>query len=198
MVASLAGPAAGTPRALRRPCQGRPGPGDPASLDPHDLRGAARARRVLRNRGLTVVAAPADTDYTIRLENVGTGLAHGRPRRRGTDRPRHRRLPRAQPPGPQPRHARARAHAHRVMTAHAVEVAARARRTREGSPSARHSWGNYWWCAASRAVSMWPPPIAIRSCSVTRSVSAVTWARPQDRPHPARTAPRWRSSRGQA
>jgi len=28
-------------------------------------------RRVLRNRGLTVVAAPADTDYTIRLENVG-------------------------------------------------------------------------------------------------------------------------------
>jgi hypothetical protein len=66
MVASLAGPAAGTPRALRRPCQGRPGPGDPASLDPHDLRGAARARRVLRNRGLTVVAAPADTDYTIR------------------------------------------------------------------------------------------------------------------------------------
>jgi len=38
----------------------------------------------------------------------------------------------------------------------------------------------------------------IRSCSVTRSVSAVTWARPQDRPHPARTAPRWRSSRGQA
>src|SRR6266404_4417370 len=100
MVASLAGPAAGTPWTLRRPCQGRPGPGDPASLDPHDLRGAARARRVLRNRGLTVVAAPADTDYTIRLENVGTGLAHGRPRRRGTDRPRHRRLPRAQPRSP--------------------------------------------------------------------------------------------------
>jgi len=67
MVASLAGPAAGAPRALRRPSQGRPGPGDPASLDPHDLRGAARARRVLRNRGLTVVAAPADTDYAIRL-----------------------------------------------------------------------------------------------------------------------------------
>ena len=93
-------------------------------------------------------------------------------------------------PGPQPRRARARAHAHRVMTAHAVEVAARARRTREGSPSARHSWGNYRWCAASCAVSTWPPPVAIRSCSVTRSVSAVTWARPQDRPHPARTAPR--------
>ena len=48
--------------------------------------------------------------------------------------------------------------AHRVMTAHAVEVAARARRTRKGSPSARHSWGKYWWCAASCAVSMWPPP----------------------------------------
>src|SRR6266481_693518 len=44
-------------------------------------------------------------------------------------------------PGPQPRRARARAHAHRVMTTHAVEVAARARRTGEGSPSARHSWG---------------------------------------------------------
>ena len=28
---------------------------------------------MLRNRGLTVVAAPADTDYAIRLENVGTG-----------------------------------------------------------------------------------------------------------------------------
>src|SRR5260370_7465937 len=97
MVASLAGPAAGTPRALRRPCQGRPGPGDPASLDSHDLRGAARARRVLRNRGLTVVAVPADTDYTIRLENVGTGLAHRRPRRPGTDRPRHRHRPTAQP-----------------------------------------------------------------------------------------------------
>ena len=44
-------------------------------------------------------------------------------------------------PGPQPRRAHARAHAHRVMTAHAVQVAARARRTRQGSPSARHSWG---------------------------------------------------------
>ena len=73
MVASLAGPAAGTPRALRRPCQGRPGPGDPASLDPHDPRGAARAPRVLRSRGLTVVAAPADTDYTIRLETPAPG-----------------------------------------------------------------------------------------------------------------------------
>ena len=91
-------------------------------------------------------------------------------------------------PGPQPRRARARAHAHRVMTAHAVEVAARARRSREGSPSARHSWGDYWWCAAFCAVSMSPPPVAIGSCSVTRSVSAVTRARPQDRPHPARTA----------
>src|SRR5258708_14994863 len=100
MVASLAGPAAGTPRALRRPCQGRPGPGEPASLDSHDVRGAARARRVLRNRGLTVVAVPADTDYTIRLENVGTGLAHRRPRRPGTDRPRHRRLPSAQSRSP--------------------------------------------------------------------------------------------------
>jgi hypothetical protein len=83
--------AAGAPRALRRPCQGRPEPGDPASLDPHDLRGAARARRVLRNRGLTVVAAPADTDYAIRLENVGTGLAHRfRLRRRARRRSPHR------------------------------------------------------------------------------------------------------------
>ena len=31
-----------------------------------------------RNRGLTVEAAPADTDYTIRLENPGTGLEPGR------------------------------------------------------------------------------------------------------------------------
>jgi hypothetical protein len=63
-------------RSIRMICAGRPAP-----------------RRVLRSRGLTVVAAPADTDYTIRLENVGTGLAHGRPRRPGTDRPRHDRLP---------------------------------------------------------------------------------------------------------
>jgi len=34
------------------------------------IRGAARARHVPRNRGLTVVAAPADTDYTIRLETL--------------------------------------------------------------------------------------------------------------------------------
>jgi hypothetical protein len=39
------------------------------------------SRRVLRNPGLTVVAALADTGYTIRLENLGTGLAHGRLRR---------------------------------------------------------------------------------------------------------------------
>jgi hypothetical protein len=65
-----------------------PGPGDPASIDPHDLRGPPVSRRVLHNRGLTVVTAPADTDCTIRPENRGAGLAHGRPRRRGTDRPR--------------------------------------------------------------------------------------------------------------
>src|SRR4029077_2918099 len=47
---------------------------------------------------------------------------------------------------PQPQRARARAHAHRVMTAHAVEIAARARRNREGSPTTdgrggkRHRW----------------------------------------------------------
>ena len=35
-------------------------------------------RRVLHNRGMTVVAAPADTDYAIRLENPGAGLEHGR------------------------------------------------------------------------------------------------------------------------
>jgi hypothetical protein len=56
-----------------------------------------------------------------------------------------------------------------------------------GSPSARHSWRNHRWCAASCAPSMWPPPVAIGSCSVTRSASAVTRARPPDRPHPART-----------
>jgi len=47
-------------RSIRMICAGRPAP-----------------RRVPRSRGLTVVAAPANTDYTIRLENVGTGLAHG-------------------------------------------------------------------------------------------------------------------------
>ena len=36
------------------------------------------SRRVLHSCGLTVVAAPADTDYTIRLENVGAGLAQCR------------------------------------------------------------------------------------------------------------------------
>ena len=30
-------------------------------------------RRVLHNRGLTVVAVPADTDYTIRLETPARG-----------------------------------------------------------------------------------------------------------------------------
>jgi hypothetical protein len=30
---------------------------------------------MLHNCGLTVVAAPADTDYTIRLDSVGVGLA---------------------------------------------------------------------------------------------------------------------------
>jgi hypothetical protein len=35
-------------------------------------------RRVLDNRSLTVVAAPADTGYTIRLENAGAGLAQCR------------------------------------------------------------------------------------------------------------------------
>jgi|HubBroStandDraft_6_1064221.scaffolds.fasta_scaffold419275_1 hypothetical protein len=35
-------------------------------------------RRVLHNRGLTVVTVPADTDYAIRLETSGTGLEHGR------------------------------------------------------------------------------------------------------------------------
>jgi ABC-type multidrug transport system fused ATPase/permease subunit len=58
--------------------------------------GPPAPRRVLRNRGLTVVAVPADTGYTIRLENAGTGVAHDRPLRRGTDRPRHDRLPSAQ------------------------------------------------------------------------------------------------------
>jgi hypothetical protein len=79
-----------------------------------------------------------------------------------------------------------RAHAHRVMTAHAVQVAARARRTREGSPSARHSGGNHRWCAASCAGSMWPPPArsAVQRYQVrVRGHPGET----QDRPHPART-----------
>jgi len=46
------------------------------------------SRRVLHNRGVTVVTVPAETDCTIRLQNPGAGLAHGRPRRRRTDRPR--------------------------------------------------------------------------------------------------------------
>jgi hypothetical protein len=33
------------------------------------------SRGMLHNGGLTVVAAPADTDYTIRLDSVGVGLA---------------------------------------------------------------------------------------------------------------------------
>ena len=56
-------------------------------------------------------------------------------------------------PGPQPRRARARAHAHRVMTAHAVQVAARARRTR-GITISSSFRGNYWWCAGSCAPGM--------------------------------------------
>jgi hypothetical protein len=36
------------------------------------------SRRVLDNRGLTMVTVPADTDCTIRLENPGAGLDHGR------------------------------------------------------------------------------------------------------------------------
>ena len=36
------------------------------------------SRRVLHSCGLTVVAAPADTDYTIQLENAGAGLAQCR------------------------------------------------------------------------------------------------------------------------
>jgi len=39
MPASLAGPAAGTPRALTRLCQRRPGPGEPPPADLYDLRG---------------------------------------------------------------------------------------------------------------------------------------------------------------
>ena len=34
--------------------------------------------RVPRNRGLTVEAAPADTDDTIRLENLAPGWSPGR------------------------------------------------------------------------------------------------------------------------
>jgi hypothetical protein len=55
---------------------------------------------------------------------------------------------------PQPQRARVRAHAHRVMTAHPVEVAARARRNREGSPSGSSFRGNHRWCAASCALSL--------------------------------------------
>jgi hypothetical protein len=64
------------------------------------------SRRVLHNRGLTV---PADTDCTIRLENPGAGLAHGRPRRRGSDRPRLS-------PGPRFRQVGARRRSLRITT----------------------------------------------------------------------------------
>jgi len=37
------------------------------------------SRRVLHSCGLTVVAAPAGTDCTIRLENVGAVLATAKP-----------------------------------------------------------------------------------------------------------------------
>ena len=53
-----------------------------------------------------------------------------------------------------PQLRRARAHANRVMTAHPVEVAARARRNREGSPSGSSFRGNHRWCAASCALSL--------------------------------------------
>src|SRR5215813_15241553 len=33
---------------------------------------------LLRKRNLTPVAVPPDTDYTMRLENAGIGLAHSR------------------------------------------------------------------------------------------------------------------------
>jgi hypothetical protein len=48
----------------------------------------------------------------------------------------------------------ARAHAHRVMTAHPVEVAARARRNTEGSHQARHSEGNHRVMRASCALRL--------------------------------------------
>jgi hypothetical protein len=68
------------------------------------------SRRVLHNRGLTVVTVPADTDCTIRLENPGAGLAHGRPRRRETDRPR------LSPGPPLPLRRRARRRSPRITT----------------------------------------------------------------------------------
>jgi hypothetical protein len=68
------------------------------------------SRRVLHNRGLIVVTVPADTDYTIRLENPGAGLAHGRPRRRGIDRLR------LSPGPPLPPGRRARRRSPRITT----------------------------------------------------------------------------------
>jgi Ohr subfamily peroxiredoxin len=60
-------------------------PGSQAELAPKISRHGAdedKHRRIfnalLRKRGLHPVPAPADTDYTMRLENAGIGLAHAR------------------------------------------------------------------------------------------------------------------------
>jgi hypothetical protein len=60
-------------------------PGSQADLAPKIARHGADEDKhgriftaLLRKRGLDAVAVPADTDYTIRLENAGIGLAHAR------------------------------------------------------------------------------------------------------------------------
>src|SRR5579859_763010 len=87
-------------------------------------------RRVPHNRGLTVVAGCPRDNGMPDPEQVGPGPAASAMPTRATAKPSHHHS------GPQPPRARARAHAHRVMTAHAVEVAARARRALSGGKRA--------------------------------------------------------------
>src|SRR5487761_1969874 len=63
-------------------------PGSQAGLAPKIARHGADEDKhgrifaaLLRKRGLEPVAVPADTDYTVRLEAAGIGLAHARLRR---------------------------------------------------------------------------------------------------------------------
>jgi hypothetical protein len=78
MVASLAGPAA----ARRRLLLVRASFATDRVIRRRSIRMIYAAppvsRRVLCNCDLTVVTVPADTDCTIRLENPGAGLEHGR------------------------------------------------------------------------------------------------------------------------
>ena len=93
-------------------------------------------------------------------------------------------------PGPQPRRASPWAHAHRVMTAHAVEVAARAP-ARQGGITISSSFLRQL-LVVRRLLRGEYVAAARRDWQLQRyqALSALTWARPQDRPRPDRTTPR--------